>query len=417
MIDEISNKKATFDLDMIRSQFPVLNQKVNGHPLVYLDNAATSQTPISVIDALREYYEYDNSNIHRGIHTLAERATAHFEETREAIRKFINAGEKEEIIFTSGTTAGLNLVAQTYGRKFLRPGDEVIISAIEHHSNIVPWQLICEEKGAKLRVIPLADESGVIDMEVFKDLLSEKTAIVSVTYASNSLGTINPVDEIIREAHGVGARVVIDAAQAVVHKSINVQDLDCDFLVFSGHKMYGPTGVGVLYGKREFLESMPPYQGGGEMIETVSFEHTTFNEIPYKFEAGTPNIGAVIALKEAVAFMDKYHSKEAEEHEEDLLEKITEGLSDIDGIRLIGTAPDKIGVSSFISEYVHHFDMGMMLDARGVAIRTGHHCTEPLMNIYNIEGTNRASFGIYNTFEEVDIFLNAVEHIQQKRKK
>ncbi len=417
MLDEITSTKMGFDVSEIRKQFPILHQEVNGHPLVYLDNAATSQKPQSVIQALKEYYDVDNSNIHRGIHTLAERATAHFEETREAIQQFIHAKEKEEIIFTSGTTGSLNLIAQTYGRQVLKAGDEVIISALEHHSNIVPWQLICEEKEAHLKVIPLVEESGTLDMEAFEALLNEKTKLVSVTYASNTLGTINPVKEMIEKAHAAGARVVVDAAQAVVHKKVNVQALDCDFLAFSGHKMYGPTGTGVLYGKRALLEEMPPYQGGGEMIDSVSFEKTTFNEIPYKFEAGTPHIGGVVALKNAVEFMKRTHSAEAEKHEKELLERITSGLKQIKGIRLLGSASDKIGVLSFLSDNVHHFDMGMMLDARGIAIRTGHHCTEPLMEIYKIEGTNRASFAIYNTFEEVNRFLNAVERIQQKMKK
>lgn len=406
-----------FPVEKIRADFPLLHEKINGHPLVYLDNAATAQKPSGVIAAIKTYYEFDNANIHRGIHTIAERATAKFEETRETVQQFIHAAEKEEIIFTSGTTAGLNLVAQTYGRKFLKPGDEVIISAMEHHSNIVPWQLICEEKQAVLKVIPVVDESGVLDMDAFQELLGPQTAIVSVTYASNTLGTINPVEKIIRMAHEAGAKVVIDAAQAIVHKAIDVQQLDCDFLAFSGHKMYGPTGTGVLYGKRALLESMPPWQGGGEMIKEVTFAKTTYNELPYKFEAGTPHIGGVIALKAAIDFMKSYDTAEASAHEKDLLERATKGMAEIEGIRLIGTAPEKIGVVSFVSDHVHHFDMGMMLDARGIAIRTGHHCTEPLMHILNIEGTNRASFAVYNTAEDVDLLLAAVERIQQKQKK
>lgn len=406
----------SFDVEKIRSQFPVLDQEVNGHPLVYFDNAATSQKPQQVLDALMHYYKNDNANIHRGIHTLAEKATADFEETRRAVRDFIHASESEEIVFTSGTTGSINLVAQTYGRKFLNAGDEVIISAMEHHSNIVPWQLICEEKGAKLKVIPITEEGELI-LDEYKKLLTDKTKIVSVAYASNTLGTVNPVEDIIRLAHGMGAKVLIDAAQAIVHYPVNVQKSDCDFLAFSGHKMYGPTGTGVLYGKRELLEEMPPYQGGGEMIKEVTFEKTTYNELPYKFEAGTPNIADVVALKTAIDFISGLDREAAAGHEAVLLQKAMNGLQEIEGIRLIGTAPDKIGVVSFVSEDIHHFDLGMMLDTRGIAIRTGHHCTEPLMNFLQIEGTNRASFAIYNTEEEVDYFLDAVKEIIEKRKR
>ncbi len=417
MRNEISNTAVVFPVEKVRSEFPILDEKINGHPLVYLDNAATAQKPHAVISAIKNYYEFDNANIHRGIHTIAERATAKFEETREAVQQFIHASEKEEIIFTSGTTASLNLVAQTYGRKFLKAGDEVIISAMEHHSNIVPWQMICEEKEAILRVIPMEDETGTLDMEAFEGLLNARTAIVSVTYASNTLGTVNPIKKIIEMAHEAGAKVVVDAAQAIVHKAINVQELDCDFLAFSGHKMYGPTGTGILYGKRPLLEAMPPYQGGGEMIKEVTFAKTTYNELPYKFEAGTPNIGGVVALKAAVDYVRSLDREGVALHENALLKRATDGLSQINGIRMIGLAPQKIGVISFVSDLVHHFDIGMMLDARGIAIRTGHHCTEPLMHILNIEGTNRASFAVYNTAEEVDVFLTAVERIQQKRKK
>lgn len=404
------------NIEEIRKNFPILNQEVNGHPLVYFDNAATSQKPRQVIDALKDYYTLDNANIHRGIHTLAERSTRNFEETRKAVRDFINAPETEEIIFTSGTTGSINLVAQTYGRKFLQAGDEVIISAMEHHSNIVPWQLICEEKQAKLKVIPVT-ENGELQLEEYKNLLSDKTRLVSVVYVSNTLGTINPVTEMIRLAHEVGARVLIDAAQAIVHLPIDVQQLDCDFLAFSGHKMYGPTGTGVLYGKREILEAMPPWQGGGEMIKEVTFAKTSYNDLPYKFEAGTPNIGDVVALKVAIDFMNGLDREAVAHHENSLLRKAMDGLSQIDGIRLIGTARSKTGVASFVSDAIHHFDLGMMLDAKGIAIRTGHHCTEPLMNILNIEGTNRASFAVYNTEAEVNYFLQSVKSIIQKRKR
>lgn len=410
------NIQTKFDVEAIRQKFPALHQQVNGYPLVYFDNAATSQKPRSVIDALTHFYEKDNANIHRGIHTLAERATAAFEETRKSVQSFVHAPEAEEIIFTSGTTGGINLVAQTYGRKFLKKGDEVIITAMEHHSNIVPWQMICEEKDAKLKVIPITPE-GELLLDDYKKLLSDKTKIVSVVYVSNTLGTINPVKEIIRLAHEAGAKTLIDAAQAIIHIPINVQDLDCDFLAFSGHKMYGPTGMGALYGKRELLEIMPPYQGGGEMIKEVTFEKTTYNELPYKFEAGTPNIADVVAMKTAIDFVNNLDRKSVALHENTLLKKTMNGLAEIDGIRLIGTAKHKTGVASFVSDRIHHFDMGMMLDAKGIAIRTGHHCTEPLMNLLGIEGTNRASFAVYNTEEEVDYFIETVKGIIQKRKK
>lgn len=403
------------DVAKIREQFPVLDQQVNGYPLVYLDNAATSQKPRIVLDAIAGYYEKENANIHRGIHTLAEKATADFELTRRAVQGFIHAAEPEEIVFTSGTTAGINLVAQTLGRKILHPGDEVIISAMEHHSNIVPWQLICEEKGAMLKVIPITDE-GELRMDEYRNMLSSRTRIVSVAYVSNTLGTVNPVAEVIRLAHEAGARVLIDAAQAVVHMPIDVQELDCDLLSFSAHKMYGPTGVGVLYGKREVLEFMPPYQGGGEMIREVTFACTTYNDLPYKFEAGTPNIGGVVAFKAAIDFIVSLDRTAVAAHEEALVSKTMQGLGDLDGIRLIGTAPLKAGVVSFVSDKIHHFDFGMMLDAKGIAIRTGHHCTEPLMNLLGIEGTNRASFAVYNTMAEVDYFLQTVRDILARKK-
>jgi cysteine desulfurase/selenocysteine lyase len=409
-------KKNKFDVLSVRGKFPALHQQINGHPLVYFDNAATSQKPEEVIDALSHFYKNDNANIHRGIHTLAERATAEYEKTRKAVQSFIYAGEPEEIIFTSGTTGSINLVAQTYGRKFLKKDDEVIISAMEHHSNIVPWQLICEEKGAKLKVIPVTKQGELI-LDEYKKLLSSKTKIVSVAYVSNTLGTINPVKEIIDMAHHAGAKVLVDAAQAIIHIPINVRNLDCDFLAFSGHKVYGPSGTGVLYGKRELLEAMPPWQGGGEMIKEVTFEKTTYNELPYKFEAGTPNIADVVTMKYAIDFVESLDREAVAVHEHHLLQKTMEGLAEIEGIRLIGTAKHKTGVASFISDRIHHFDMGMMLDARGIAIRTGHHCTEPLMNVLGIEGTNRASFAVYNTEEEVDYFLGTVREIVQKKKK
>lgn len=408
-------QKSPVDVEKIRGLFPVLHQQVNGYPLVYLDNAATSQKPKVVLDAISDYYLKENANIHRGIHTLAEKATADFELTRRAVQTFIHASEPEEIIFTSGTTAGINLVAQTLGRKILQSGDEVVISAMEHHSNIVPWQLICEEKGAVLKVIPIT-EAGELRMDEYARMLSPRTRIVSVAYVSNTLGTINPVAEIIRQGHEVGARVLIDAAQAVVHIPLDVQALDCDLLSFSAHKMYGPTGVGVLYGKREVLEFMPPYQGGGEMIREVTFACTTYNDLPYKFEAGTPNIGGVVAFKAAIDFIRSQDADAVRAHEDALVRKTMEGLAEMEGIRLIGTAAHKVGVVSFVSDRIHHFDFGMMLDARGIAIRTGHHCTEPLMALMGIEGTSRASFALYNTEAEVDYFLKTVRDILARKK-
>ncbi len=400
----------TLDIQKIRSQFPVLSQQVNGKPLIYFDNAATNQKPSRVIKALSDYYQKDNANIHRGIHTLAERATKAFEATRHSMQGFINAKHVEEIIFTRGVTESINLVASSFGRKFLKENDEIIISELEHHSNIVPWQLICEEKKAVLKVIPVSEE-GEIDLKAFQKLLSSKTRIVAINHASNSLGTINPVEEIIETAHKVGAVVVIDGAQAAAHLEIDVQKLDCDFYCISSHKMYGPTGTGILYGKKEILESMPPYMGGGEMIKNVSFQKTTFNDLPYKFEAGTPNIADVIALNEAIAFINELGKDQIAKQEEELLSYATEKLRSIERVRLIGTSKNKVAVQSFVVEGIHHFDIGQMLDARGIAVRTGHHCTQPLMDRFKIEGTVRASFSVYNTKEEVEQLVDGVKRI------
>jgi cysteine desulfurase/selenocysteine lyase len=400
----------TIDVKKIREQFPILNQKVNGHPLVYLDNAATSQKPKAVIDALVHYYSTDNANIHRGIHTLAERATKAFEETRDAVKDFINAPSREEIVFTKGVTEGINLVAYSFGKIFLNPGDEVIISGLEHHSNIVPWQIICDEKKASLKVIPVL-ETGEIDFSEFKKILNTKTKIVAVNHASNSLGSINPIREIIEEAHKVGAKVMIDGAQAAAHLVIDVQELDCDFYCVSGHKMYGPTGSGFLFGKKELLERMSPYQAGGEMISHVTFEKTTYNSLPYKFEAGTPNIADTIALKAAIEFIQTIGKSAIARHENDLLEYASRKLSSIKGVHLIGTAKEKVGVVSFGIEGLHHFDIGQMLDSYGIAVRTGHHCTQPLMDQFKIEGTVRASFAVYYTKEEIDLLANGIERI------
>ncbi len=404
------------DIQKIRDMFPVLHQEVNGKPLIYFDNAATSQKPKSVIDALTGYYEGYNSNIHRGIHTLAEKATTAFEETRKRAQQFINSREAEEIIFTKGTTDSINLVASTFGRKFINEGDEIIISTMEHHSNIVPWQLLCEEKGAILKVIPI-NEAGEIIFEEYEKLLSEKTKLVSVVYASNSLGTVNPVEKIIAKAHEVGAKVLLDGAQAAAHIILDVQKLNCDFLALSAHKAYGPTGTGILYGKREILEKIPPYQGGGEMIKDVSFSGTTYNDIPYKFEAGTPNIADVIAFKYAMDFIDELGKTNIARHENDLLAYSTTQLQTVDGLKLVGTAQDKVSVSSFIVDGIHHFDLGMLLDAKGVAVRTGHHCTQPLMDNFCIEGTARASFAVYNTKAEIDVMIEGLHDIVKKYRK
>lgn len=398
------------DVNKIREEFPVLHQQVNGKPLIYFDNAATAQKPARVINKLTEYYQQYNANIHRGIHTLAEKATQAYEATRESARQFINASSIEEIIFTRGVTESINLVASTYGRKFIGQGDEIVISALEHHSNIVPWQMLCEEKGAQLKVIPVS-ENGEIDIEAYSGLLSARTRMVAVNHASNSLGTINPIKEIIQLAHERNAVVLIDGAQAAAHLPINVQYLDADFYCLSSHKMYGPTGVGVLYGKKDLLEKMPPYMGGGEMIKEVTFGKTTYNSLPYKFEAGTPNIADVIAFREAIGFVNDLGKDNITHHEHDLLLYATEKISSIPGLRIIGTASEKVSVVSFVIDGIHPFDIGQMLDARGIAVRTGHHCTQPLMDRFGIEGTVRASFAVYNTKEEIDALMEGLKRV------
>lgn len=401
---------AALNIDKIREQFPILNQEVNGKPLIYFDNAASSQTTKSVIDSLVHFYEKDHANIHRGIHTLAERSTKAFEATRERVQGFINAHEADEIIFTKGTTESINLVAHSWGSEFLRPGDEIILSQMEHHSNIVPWQLIAKKMGATIKVIPVNNEGELI-IEEYRKLLSDKTKMVAVNYVSNSLGTINPIKEIIDLAIEKDIVTLIDAAQAAPHIKIDVQELNCDFLTFSSHKMYGPTGVGILYGRRGILEAIPPYQGGGEMIHNVSFEETTYNDIPYKFEAGTPNIGDVIAFNHAIQFIEKIGHDAIQAHENVLLSYATKKLNNINGLIPIGTAVSKASVLSFIVNGVHQYDLGQLLDAKGIAVRTGHHCTQPLMDFLGIDGTVRASFSIYNTKEEVDIFHDALKQI------
>lgn len=384
----------------IRSCFPILNRHVKGHPLVYFDNAATTQKPQQVIDALVHYYTNTNANVHRGIHSLAEEATADFEATRDAAQMFINAPNREDIVFTRGTTESINLVAYTWGRQNIRQGDEVIISGMEHHSNIVPWQLLCEEKNAALKIIPINDKGELI-MEEFEKLLSPKTKLVSIVHVSNAMGTINPVEEIISKAHAAGAVVLIDGAQSSMHLDIDVQSLDCDFFACSSHKLFGPTGVGLLYGKKEILEAMPPFQGGGEMIRDCTFPKTTYADLPYKFEAGTPNIADVIAFKPALEFVQSIGKENIRRHEDELLHDATEKLLQVEGLKIIGTAKNKISVISFIIDGVHPQDVGILLDNKGIAIRTGHHCAQPLMDFYKIPGTMRASFAAYNTMEEV----------------
>jgi cysteine desulfurase / selenocysteine lyase len=396
-----------FDVEQIRRHFPILNRMVKEKPLVYFDNAATTQKPVEVIDALNGYYKFYNANIHRGIHSLAEEATAAYEATRDTVQQFINAQHREEIIFTRGVTESINLVAYTWARTNLKAGDEIIISGMEHHSNIVPWQMIAQITGAKLKVIPV-DDNGELMMEEFHKLLSEKVKLVSVVHASNSLGTINPVKEIIDAAHAVGALVMLDGAQSTVHLDIDVQELDCDFFAISSHKVYGATGIGVLYGKKQLLEGMPPFMGGGEMIKEVSFEKTTYNELPYKFEAGTPNIADTVALKAAIDFINKIGKKQIRQHEDELLQYATEELEALDGIRIIGKAKNKVSVASFVAEGVHPQDLGILLDNQGVAVRTGHHCTQPLMNRFKIPGTTRASFAMYNTKDEIDVMMAAL---------
>jgi cysteine desulfurase/selenocysteine lyase len=406
----------SIQVNAIRSLFPILHQEVNGHPLIYFDNAATTQKPQAVLDALTHYYERDNSNIHRGAHTLADRATRQYEETRESVRTLLNARETAEIIFTRGTTESINLVAKTFGPKFIQKGDEILISTLEHHSNIVPWQMLCEQTGAILKVIPITD-AGELVMDEFEKLLSSKTKLVSIVHASNALGTINPVKKIIEAAHAVGAKVLLDGAQSTSHLEVDVQELDCDFLAFSAHKLYGPTGLGVLYGKRALLEEMPPFLGGGEMIREVTFEKTTYNTIPFKFEAGTPSIAEVIAFKPALDFITSTGKANIHHHENDLLQYAVELLQDVKGVMPVGTAAEKIAVFSFNIKSMHPFDVGQLLDAKGIAVRTGHHCTQPLMHRLGLEGTVRASFAIYNTRAEVEVFAQAVAKIASIKNK
>lgn len=396
-----------YDILSIRKDFPILKSKVNGKPLVYLDNGATTQKPQSVIDAITHYYTAQNSNIHRGVHKLSQEATDAYELTRTKLKPFINAEHEHEIILTKGTTDAINIVAQCYGKAFVNQGDEVVISAMEHHSNIVPWQMLCEERGATLKVIPM-DKEGNLDMVAYQELLTDKVKIVSLTYVSNSLGTINPVQEIIKAAHEKNIPVFLDAAQAVQHIAIDVQALDVDFLAFSGHKMYGPTGIGVLYGKEKWLNAMPPYQGGGDMIKTVSFEKTVYNDLPFKFEAGTPNIEGGICLAHAIDYLQEIGLDNIARYETELLEYATKALLEIPGLKIYGTAKEKSSVISFLIEGTHPYDVGTILDKLGVAVRTGHHCTQPVMDFYEIPGTIRASIGLYNSKEDIDSLVEGI---------
>jgi len=405
-----SHSHSGFDVARIREDFPVLRQIVNGKPLVYLDNAASSQVPQVVIDRGSIYLEDEHSNIHRGVHYLSQKATTAYEGAREKVKRFINAREAKECIFVRGATEGINLVMHGYGRKFLNSGDEIIISAMEHHANIVPWQMLCEEKGARLRVIPMND-AGELLMDEYDALLSERTKFVAVTHISNALGTVNPIKQMINQAHKYGVPVLIDGAQSAPHMAVNVQDLDCDFFAFSGHKMFAPTGSGVVYGKTALLEKMNPFQGGGDMIKSVTFEKTIYGDLPNKFEAGTPAIASQIGLGAAIDYLGTINRKQAEAHEQELLRYATEQISSIEGVRVIGTAREKTSVLSFVIDDIHPHDIGTILDQEGIAVRAGHHCAQPVMQRFNVPATARASFAFYNTREEVDVLARTIERV------
>ncbi|MFT5395201.1 MAG: cysteine desulfurase/selenocysteine lyase [Gammaproteobacteria bacterium] len=406
------NKPAEFDVDKIRADFPILNEQVHGKPLVYLDNAATSQKPKQVIETLDTYYRESNSNIHRGVHTLSEKATAIYEKARDKVKEFINANSTKEIVFVSGATEAINLVAQSFGRNTLKAGDEIIITELEHHSNIVPWQILSEQTGAKLNYIPIND-AGELILEEYEKLLSDKTRIVAVGHISNALGTINPIKTIIEKAHAVGAKVLVDGAQAVPHTRVDVKDLNCDFYVFSGHKLFGPTGIGVLYGKEALLDSMPPYQSGGDMIQMVTMEKSTYNALPYKFEAGTPHIAGVIGLGAAIDYVNELGLEAAAQYEIELLDYANEQASQVAGLNFVGTAKNKTSILSFTLDGIHPHDIGTILDGEGVAIRAGHHCAMPVMERFNIPATARASFAFYNTRQEVDVLIQAIDKCQK----
>jgi len=406
------DRSTRFDVEEVRRDFPILRENVHGKPLVYLDNAATSQKPQLVIETLQKYYSLENANIHRGIHFLSERATQAYEDARAKVRGFLNAAESREIIFVRGTTEGINLVAQSYGRKFIGEEDEIILSAMEHHSNIVPWQILCEQVGARLRIIPMND-NGELLIDEYERLLSDRTKLVAVTHLSNALGTINPIKQIIQIAHRHGVPVLVDGAQAVPHLEVDVRDLDCDFYAFSGHKLYGPTGVGVLYGKASLLDAMPPYQGGGDMIRSVTFEKTLYNVLPYKFEAGTPNIAGGIGLGAAIDYLNQVGLDLVAAYERELLDYATDAVSTITGVQIIGTAKKKAGVLSFVLDGVHAHDIGTILDQEGIAIRTGHHCAMPVMQRFGVSATARASLAFYNTREEVDALVGAIHKVKR----
>ena len=399
-----------FDVDRIRDDFPILKQRVNGNPLVYLDNGATSQKPQSVIDAIVDYYTTTNSNVHRGGHTMSQQATDGYEGARSKIRQFINAGKDEEIIFTRNTTEGLNLVAHSYGRQNIRSGDDIIVSNMEHHSNIVPWQMLCEENGANLKVVPI-DDSGELVMDEYQKMLSSRTKLVSITHVSNALGTILPAKQIVDMAHAHGAPVLLDGAQAVPHMPVDMKELDCDFYVFSGHKLFGPTGIGILYGKEDYLNSMPPFLGGGEMIKSVTFEKTIYNDLPYKFEGGTPDIAGAIGLGAAIDYVNGLGFSRITAHEEELLQYGTEALESIAGVHIVGTAAHKAGILSFVMDAAHPHDIGTILDEQGIAIRTGHHCAQPVMQRFQIPATARASLAFYNTKEDIDALVKGIDRV------
>lgn len=402
----------TLDVEKLRQDFPILSRQVRGKPLVYLDNAATTQKPQAVIDRLQRYYEMENANIHRGVHFLSGLATDEHEQARELVRLFLNAAHAHEIVFVRGATEGINLVAQTYGRQHVGPGDEVLITAMEHHSDIVPWQILCDEKQARLRVAPIED-NGELDFDAFERLINPRTKLVAVTQVSNALGTVNPIRRIVQAAHRHQVPVLVDGAQSAPHLHVDVQDLDCDFFVFSGHKLYGPTGIGVLYGKEAQLDAMPPYQGGGDMISSVTFEKTTYNKLPYKFEAGTPHIAGAIGLGAAIAYLQSVGIDKIAAHEDRLLERATRALGGIPGVRQIGTAAHRAGVLSFVFDEIHPHDVGTILDQEGIAIRTGHHCAQPVMKRYGIPATARASFALYNTPAEVDALAAGIRLVRE----
>tara|TARA_B100000029_G_scaffold64526_1_gene57760 strand:- start:8548 stop:9765 length:1218 start_codon:yes stop_codon:yes gene_type:complete len=401
-----------FPIDSIRKDFPILGKKINNNDIVYFDNAATTQKPNAVINAISDYYKNYNANIHRGVHSLAEKATTEFENTRKSVKEFINAKSEREIIFTRGATEGINLVSTSFGKEYFNEGDEIIISEMEHHSNIIPWQMISKEKGLLLKTINVK-ENGEIDLEDFNNLISSKTKFVSIVHISNTLGTVNPVKEIVNICNKNNITCLVDGAQASAHTKIDVQDINCDFYVFSAHKMYGPTGVGIVYGKEELLEKMPPYMGGGEMIKDVKFETTTYNDLPHKFEAGTPNIGDVIGFNESIKYLEKIGRDNIEKYESSLRDYTNKKLNNVENLNIIGNSKNKIGIFSFTIDKIHYYDLGLLLDAKGIAIRTGHHCTQPLIEKFNLDGTARLSLAFYNNIEEIDYFINSIEKLNR----